>query len=195
MSLSIAVIVGSLRKESFNRRLANALTRLPAAQVHSFVFPEIGTLPLYDQDDDAHQAEAVLLLKEQIRASDGVIFVTPEYNRSIPGVLKNAIDHASRPYGQSAWMKKPVGIIGVSPSPLGTAPAQGHLRAICHVLNMPLMGHPEAYVQYHDAFFDESDVPSEKHHDFLDGWMKAFIAHARLYVLDQASPGEGPYPL
>lgn len=195
MPLSIAVFVGSLRKESFNRRLARALTGLPAARGHAFTFVEIGDLPLYDQDDDDHQAAPVLRLKEQVRAADGVIFVTPEYNRSVPGVLKNALDHGSRPYGQSAWMKKPAGVIGVSPSPIGTALAQSHLRAVCQALNMPLMGHPEAYVQYHDAFFDESDAPIERHHDFLDGWMKAFIAHAYLHSRREYDPGEGPFPL
>jgi len=182
MPLSIAVVVGSLRKESFNRRLARALTKLPAAGGHGFTFVEIGDLPLYDQDDDGHQAAPVLRLKEQIRAADAVIFVTPEYNRSIPGVLKNAIDHGSRPYGESAWKRKPAGVIGVSPSPIGTALSQSHLRAVCHSLDMPLMGHPEAYVQYYEGFFNESDAPIEKHHDFLDGWMKAFIAHAGLYA-------------
>ena len=93
----IAVIVGSLRRESYNRRLAHALTKLPAAQGHSFTFPEISDLPLYNQDDDADKPAPAVRLKREIRAVDGVIFVTPEYNRSIPGVLKNALDHASRP--------------------------------------------------------------------------------------------------
>ena len=99
----IAVVVGSLRRESMNRQLAEAMTRLPAAQGHEFSWPEIGDLPLYNQDDDASPPAAAVRLKREIRAADGVIFVTPEYNRSIPGVLKNALDHASRPHGDSAW--------------------------------------------------------------------------------------------
>ena len=125
----IAVMVGSLRKDSFNRRLANALA-MRAPDRFELQQIEIGDLPLYDQDDDAHQSHAVRRLKAQIAEAHGVIFVTPEYNRSIPGVLKNAIDHASRPYGQSAWAGKPAGIIGVSVGAIGTAGAQQHLRAI-----------------------------------------------------------------
>src|SRR3990167_9477164 len=102
----IAVIVGSLRKDSFNRKLANAIVKLAPSEF-SFKQAQIGDLPLYNQDDDANQAESVKRLKAEITASHGLLFVTPEYNRSIPGVLKNAIDHASRPYGHSAWKGKP----------------------------------------------------------------------------------------
>ena len=109
----IAVLVGSLRKDSFNRRLAHALRRMAPEDV---VLTElrIDDLPPYNQDDDAHQADSVRRLKTEVAASQGVLFVTPEYNRSIPGVLKNAIDHASRPYGQSAWARHPAGVIRVS---------------------------------------------------------------------------------
>ena len=110
----IAVVVGSLRKDSYNRRLAHAIIRLPAAAGHHFLFPEIGDLPLYNQDDDANAPEQAVRLKREIRAADGGMFVTPEYIRAIPGVLKNAIDHASRPFGDSAWAGKPAGITGAA---------------------------------------------------------------------------------
>ena len=106
----IAVVVGSLRKDSFNRKMADAIARL-APPVFSFNQVQIGDLPLYNQDDDANQAESVKRLKREIAASQGILFVTPEYNRSIPGVLKNAIDHASRPYGQNAWAGRPAGVM------------------------------------------------------------------------------------
>src|SRR5512140_1392937 len=109
----IAVVVGSLRKDSFNRKLANAIVKL-APPEFSFKQVQIGALPLYNQDEDASPAESVKSLKADIAASQGVLFVTAEYNRSIPGVLKNAIDHASRPYGQSAWAGKPARALGVS---------------------------------------------------------------------------------
>ena len=135
----IAVVVGSLRKDSFNRKLANAIVKL-APSDFSFKQVRIDDLPLYNQDDDANQAEPVKRLKAEILASHGLLFVTPEYNRSIPGVLKNAIDHASRPYGQSAWEGKPAGIVGVSPGAAGTAMAQQHLRNMLAYLDVPTLG-------------------------------------------------------
>ena len=177
MPFKIAALVGSLRAESFNRRLAHALVRLPAAQEHDYLYPGIGDLPLYNQDDDTNQAPQVLRLRDEIRAADGVLFVTPEYNRSVPGVLKNAIDHASRPFGESAWKDKPAGVIGTSPSPVGTAAAQHHLRAICHALGMPVMGQPEGYIQWNEDLVTDQGTIGEGSHDFLDGWMKAFLAH------------------
>jgi chromate reductase len=125
----IAVIVGSLRKDSFNRKLALAIAQL-APSDFTFEHLRIDDLPLYNQDDDGNQAPAVKRLKSEIAASQGLLFVTPEYNRSLPGVLKNAIDNASRPYGQSAWAGKPAGVIGVSVGAIGTAVAQQH-RATC----------------------------------------------------------------
>jgi NAD(P)H-dependent FMN reductase len=115
----IAIIVGSLRRESFNRKFANALAKLAPSNFSFQQQPQIGDLPLYNQHDDASQAAVVKRLKAEIAAAQGLLFVTPEYNRSIPGVFKNAIDHASRPYGQSAWAGKPAGVIGVSPGAIG----------------------------------------------------------------------------
>ncbi len=182
MPYRIAVIVGSLRRDSINRRLARALVRLPAAAGHAFTFPEIGDLPPYNQDQDGDQPAPTRRLKAEILAAQGVLFVTPEYNRSVPGVLKNAIDHASRPYGQSAWGDKPAGVIGTSPSPVGTAAAQHHLRAICHSLGMPVLGQPEGYIQWNDSLVGEDGTVGDASRDFLDGWMRAFLGHVGRYA-------------
>ncbi|WP_159976698.1 MULTISPECIES: NADPH-dependent FMN reductase [unclassified Novosphingobium] len=171
----IAVVVGSLRAESFNRQVAEALTRLPAAQTHEFTFADIGSLPLYDQDDDGGQADSVKALKALVSGSDGVLFVTAEYNRSIPGVLKNAIDHASRPYGQNAWAGKPAGVIGVSVGAIGTALSQQHLRNVLAYLDMPTLGAPEAFLQWKDGLLNPDGTVGEASATFLGGWMEAFL--------------------
>jgi chromate reductase len=171
----IAVIVGSLRRESFNAKLAAALAKLAPADF-TFTISEIGDLPLYNQDDDGAQAASVLRLKSEIKAASGVLFVTPEYNRSIPGVLKNAIDHASRPYGQSVWAGKPAGVIGVSVGAIGTALAQQHLRNILAYLDMPTMGGPEAFLQMKEGLFDADGNIGPASHAFLQGWMDKFTA-------------------
>ncbi len=166
----IAVIVGSLRKDSFNRKLATALAKL-APSGFAFDVIEIGDLPLYNQDDDANQATAVKRLKSEIAAAHGLIFITPEYNRSIPGVLKNAIDHASRPYGQSVWGGKPAGVIGVSVGAIGTALAQQHLRNILAYLDVPTLGQPEAFIQAKDGLFESDGSIGAASRQLLQGWM------------------------
>ncbi|WP_395392217.1 NAD(P)H-dependent oxidoreductase [Novosphingobium sp. BL-8A] len=171
----IVVVVGSLRAESFNRQFAEALTRLPAGAGHEFTFADIGSLPLYDQDDDGDQAESVKALKALIRGSDGVIFVTPEYNRSIPGVLKNAIDNASRPYGDSAWAGKPAGVIGVSIGAIGTALSQQHLRNVLAYLDMPTLGAPEAFIQWKDGLVTADGTIGEQSAGFVGGWLENFL--------------------
>ncbi|GAC1429580.1 MAG: NAD(P)H-dependent oxidoreductase [Burkholderiaceae bacterium] len=171
----IAVIVGSLRKDSFNRKLASAIVKLAPAAL-SFRQLEIGDLPPYNQDDDAKQAPPVVRLKSEIQASQGVLFVTPEYNRSIPGVLKNAIDHASRPYGKSAWAGKPAGILGVSVGAVGTATAQQHLRNVLAYLDMPTLGQPEAFIQAKEGLFDETGDIGAGSRAFLQGWMDRYVA-------------------
>ncbi|OJW68772.1 MAG: NADPH-dependent FMN reductase [Sphingomonadales bacterium 63-6] len=173
----IAIIPGSLRKESYNRRLARAIAHLPATEGHSFEIVEIGDLPLYDQDTDSDQPEPARRMKDRIRAADGVIFVTPEYNRSIPGVLKNAIDHGSRPYGDSCWGGKPAGVLGVTPGISGTAMAQQHLRNVLVSLNMPALQQPEVFLKWSDDLVDEDGRVGKQAHDLLEGWMKAFLAH------------------
>lgn len=172
-SYSIAVFVGSLRKESFNRKLAENLIKLGPADF-SFQVAEIGNLPLYNQDDDAQQAEPVRKMKSLVSASQGLLFVTPEYNRSISGVLKNAIDHGSRPYGQSAWAKKPAGVIGVSVGQIGTALAQQHLRNILAYLDVHTLGQPEAFLRA-DVLFDQGGNLKGEGREFLQKWMGRYV--------------------
>ena len=177
----IAVVVGSLRSDSFNARLADALARLAPADF-SFKRVEIGDLPLYDQDDDAQQATAVQRLKADVRAASGVLFVTPEYNRSIPGVLKNAIDHASRPYGDSAWVGKPAGVIGASIGAIGTALAQQHLRNVLAYLDMPTLGQPEAFIHAKEGLFDDEGNIGAGSRDFLQAWVNRFADWVRKHA-------------
>lgn len=181
---SIAVIVGSLRKDSINRKLADALARLAPAHF-TFRHVEIADLPHYNQDDDGAPTASVKRLKADLAASQGVLFVTPEYNRSIPGVLKNAIDLASRPYGQSAWAGKPAAVIGVSPGAIGTALAQQHLRNILAYLDMPTLGQPETFIQLRDGFFDaEGGIANPDTKKFLQGWMDRFVAWVGKHAQD-----------
>ncbi len=177
----IAVVVGSLRRDSFNRQLAKALARL-APKEFSLKELEIGDLPLYNQDDDAHQAEQVLRLKREVAAAHGLLFVTPEYNRSVPGVLKNAIDHASRPYGKNAWAGKPAGVIGVSVGAIGTALAQQHLRNILAYLDVPTMGQPEAFLQAKDGLFDGDGNIGADSREFVQGWVDRYVAWVKQFA-------------
>ena len=174
----IAVLVGSLRRESFNRRLAEAVARL-APPDFGFTVLSLQDLPPYDQDDDDQPAAAVQRLKAMIVAAQGVLFVTPEYNRSIPGVLKNAIDHASRPYGKSAWKGKPAALIGVSIGAVGTAVAQQHLRNVLAYLDMPTLGQPEVFLQAADGLFDDHGAIGAGSREFMQRWMDAFSAWVR----------------
>lgn len=171
----IVVLVGSLRRESFNRKLASAVAKLAPAEF-AFEQVEIGDLPLYNQDDDAHPAEPVQRLKGQIKAAHGLLFVTAEYNRSIPGVLKNAIDHASRPYGQSAFAGKPAGVLGASVGAVGTAVAQQHLRNVLAYLDVPTLGQPEAFIAVKEGLFDEAGNIGADSRKFLQDWMDKYVA-------------------
>ena len=177
----IAVIVGSLRRESFNRKLANAIVKLAPPD---FVFSQaqIGDLPLYNQDDDAHQHASVMRLKQEIKAAHGLLFVTPEYNRSIPGVLKNAMDHASRPYGQSAFAGKSAGVLGVSVGAVGTALAQQHLRNVLAYLDVPTLGQPEAFIQAKDGLFDAAGDIGTASKQFLQSWMDHYVAWVKRHA-------------
>jgi chromate reductase len=177
----IGVIVGSLRRDSFNRKLASAMARL-APPDFSFKQLVIGDLPLYDQDDDASPADTVTRLKTDIAASRGLLFVTPEYNRSIPGVLKNAIDHASRPYGKSAWAGKPAGVLGVSVGAIGTAMAQQHLRNILAYLDVPTLGQPEAFIHAKEGLFDDAGEIGEGSKKLLVTWMDRYVAFVKKYA-------------
>lgn len=177
----IAVVVGSLRKDSFNRKLALALAKL-APSDFLFEHVRIDDLPLYNQDDDGKPSEQVTRLKTHIKESQGLLFVTPEYNRSIPGVLKNAIDHASRPYGKSVWDGKPAGVIGASVGPIGTAPAQQHLRNILAYLNVPALGQPEAFIHNKDGLYDEAGNIGKDSLKFLQGWVDQYVAFVKKHV-------------
>ncbi len=176
----IAVMVGSLRRDSFNRKLATAIAKLAPSEF-SFEQLRIDDLPLYNQDDDAHPAESVKRLKSDIEAARGVLFVTAEYNRSIPGVLKNAIDHASRPYGQSAWAGKPAGVLGVSVGAIGTAVAQQHLRTILAYLDMPTLGQPEAFLQAKEGLFDPDGNVGADSRKFLQDWTSRYVAWVKAH--------------
>ncbi len=180
-SYQIAVIVGSIRKDSLNFKLAKAITKLAPADF-SFNFVNIEHLPLYNQDNDANMPASVQAFKAEISAANGLIFVTPEYNRSIPGVLKNAIDNASRPYGQSAWAGKPAGILGVSVGVLGSSLAQQHLRNILSYLDMPTLGQPEAFIQAKDGLFDAEGNIGPDSLKFLQGWMNQYVAWVKKIV-------------
>jgi chromate reductase, NAD(P)H dehydrogenase (quinone) len=177
----IAVIVGSLRRESINRKLAEALAKLagPRAQ---FTILRIDDLPLFNQDQEPNPPAAVTRLKGEIEAADGVLIVTPEYNRSIPGVLKNAIDWASRPYGKNSFNGKPTAAIGASGGAIGTAAAQQHLRSILVYLNVTLMGQPEGYISFKPGLVDDQhNVTDESVRKFLQTYVDAFAAWVERY--------------
>jgi chromate reductase, NAD(P)H dehydrogenase (quinone) len=177
----IAVMVGSLRNDSFNRHLADAIVKL-APPEFSFSRVEIGDLPLYNQDDDDHPAEPVRRMKDAIAAAHGLLIVTPEYNRSIPGVLKNALDHGSRPTGRSVWAGKPAGIIGVSPGNSGTAMCQQHLRNVLSYLDVAVMRQPEAYLQMREGMFDNEGNIGPASRQYLQNWMDHYMAWIRKYA-------------
>ena len=180
--IKIAVIVGSIRKDSFNRKLATALARLAPADFQFEQVP-IDALPLYNQDHDGSPSAEVTRFKDAIKSAQGLLFVTPEYNRSIPGVLKNAIDHASRPYGKNVWSGKPAGVLGASIGAIGTALAQQHLRNILAFLDAPTLGQPEVFLKVDDAFFkDDGSIASEGSQKFLQGWMDAYAAWVKKHA-------------
>jgi len=178
---TIAVVVGSLRKDSFNRAVAKAIVKLAPAD---FTFKEvaIASLPLYNQDADGHEDAATLAFRKEIAERDAVLFVTPEYNRSMPGVLKNALDQGSRPYGQSVWAGKPAAVIGVSPGAMGTALAQQHLKSVLNFLNMPTLCQPEMYLQFREGLLDADGNIGEASRGFLQGFMDAYIAWVKWHL-------------
>ncbi len=153
MARNIAVVVGSLRKDSFTRKVANALAEI-AAPALALEQLEIGSLPLYNQDLEASPPGEWQRFRDRVRAADAVVFATPEYNRSVPGVLKNAIDVGSRPYGKSAWAGKPAAVISVSPGAVGGFGANHHLRQSLVFLDMPCLQQPEVYISGADKLFD-----------------------------------------
>jgi len=169
----ITVIVGSIRRESINRKLAQALTKLaPGSQ---FSFARLDDLPLFNQDLEANMPAPVARFKKEIEEADALLIVTPEYNRSIPGVLKNAIDWASRPYGKSSFPGKPTAIIGTSSGQVGTAAAQQHLRSVLVNQDTALLGQPEAYIQFTPGLIDDAgNITNEATKKLLQGFMDKF---------------------
>jgi chromate reductase len=173
---NVAVLVGSLRKESLNRKVALTLASLAPPSLKLEIV-EIGDLPHYDQDADTNPPEAWRQFRQRVKSADAVLFVTPEYNRSVPGVLKNAIDVGSRPYGQSAWEGKPGAVVSVSPGAIGAFGANHHLRQSLVFLNVPAMQQPEAYIGSAGELFDEQGkLTNDKRREFFTKFMQAFAA-------------------
>lgn len=174
-SIQVAVLVGSLRRDSYNLKVAKAIEKIAPAEF-LFMYANIADLPLYNQDYDDKNAESVVRFKAMIASAQALLFVTPEYNRSVPGVLKNAIDHGSRPYGQSVWAGKPAGIIGVSVGAIGTAMAQQHLRNILAYLDVPTLGQPEAFMHAREGFLDEHGDFGKPSSKFMANWVAQYSA-------------------
>jgi len=182
MSTKVAVLVGSLRKGSLNRRAAVALAGLAPAGMELNIV-EIGELPLYNQDLDEAPPAPWVAFRAAVKAADAVLFVTPEYNRSVPGVLKNAIDVGSRPYGSSVWSGKPGAVMSVAPGAMGGFGANHHLRQSMVFLDVPMMQQPEAYVGGAAALFDEAGaLTNESTKKFFENFINAFQAWIKTHT-------------
>jgi chromate reductase len=180
----VGYLIGSLSTASINRKLAKALVRLAPPELEMVEVP-FRDLPLYSPDYDAKFPPAATAFKDAIAKVDAVLFVTPEYNRSIPGGLKNAIDWASRPYGKNSFTRKPSAVIGASPGAIGTAVAQQHLRSLLGYCNSPQMNAPEAYIQFTPGLIsDDGGVTNEKTEEFLRTYMAEFAGFiGRVYTV------------
>jgi len=184
----IGYLVGSLSSTSINRTLSTALIKLAPEELDFTEIP-IGNLPLYSQDYDADFPPAGRELKAAIEASDGILFVSPEYNRSIPGALKNAIDWGSRPWGSNSFARKPTGIIGASPGGIGTAVMQSSMRSVLSFLDAPQLNSPEAYIQFSaEVFSPDGEVTNEGTRTFLRHYMEEYSAFVQR-VLAANAPG------
>ncbi|MGN6366012.1 NADPH-dependent FMN reductase [Asticcacaulis taihuensis] len=179
--ISVAVIVGSLRRDSINRKVAQAVTRLNAPGL-AFTFVEIGDQPLYNADFEAAPPPAVVAFRQAIAAAQAFLFVSPEYNRSVPGVLKNAIDIASKPNGHNGWGNKPGGLFGATPGAIGTAVMQSHLRTVMGGVGVTVFSGPEIYLTVKDGFFTENGDFNEGTQKFLQGWMDGYAAFVKKMV-------------
>jgi chromate reductase len=180
----VAVIVGSLRKESINRKVANTLVEL-APEALKLDITDIGQLPIYNQDSDENPPAVFTRFRERIKAADAVLFVTPEHNRSVPALLKNAIDVGSRPYGKNVWNGKPAAIVSASTGAIGGFGANHHLRQSLAFLNVPTLAQPEAYLGAADKLFDaQGKLINEGTKKFLQGFMQTFGA----WVATHAKP-------
>src|SRR5689334_670435 len=171
---NVAVLVGSLRKDSINRKVAHALIeRAPSSLRLEIV--EIGELPLYDQDGDANPPTPWTTFRQRVKAADAVLFVTPEYNRSVPAPLKNALDVGSRPYGQSAWNGKPGAVVSASPGAIGGFGANHHLRQSLVFLNVPALQQPEVYLSAADKLFGpDGTLTNDDTRKLLQGFLQVF---------------------
>ncbi|GCE77961.1 NADPH-dependent FMN reductase [Cellulomonas biazotea] len=188
MTYRIGYFVGSLSSTSINRRLAGALVALAPDDLEFTEIP-IGDLPLYSPDHDGDYPPVARALKESIEASDGILFVSPEYNRSIPGALKNAIDWGSRPWGTNSFARKPTGIVGASIGAIGTAVMQSSMRSVLSFLNAPQLNAPEVYVQVQeDTFGDDGSVRDASLEEFLRHYMAEYCAFVQR-VLSVTAPG------
>lgn len=177
----VAMIVGSLRKESFNKKLAHALIKLEHPEL-DFLLVKIDDIPLYNQDLDTNLPASVVRFKKEIAEADAVLFVTPEYNRSIPGVLKNIIDWGTRPYGQNVWAGKPMTAAGTSPGAIGTAVAQSHLRSIMVAEDGIYFGLPEVYLVYSEGLIDSNFVVTvESTRKVLQKFLDKFALNIKKY--------------
>jgi chromate reductase, NAD(P)H dehydrogenase (quinone) len=173
---TVAVLVGSLRKESFSRKTARALIALAPASL-TLEIVEVGDLPLYNEDleNATPKPAAWVTFRDRVRPADAVLWITPEYNRSVPGVLKNAIDVGSRPYGHSVWSAKPCGVISISPGPYGAFGANHHIRQSFVFLDMPAMQQPEVYISQAASLFDEQGtLTNDKTRELLQRFITSF---------------------
>jgi chromate reductase len=178
----VAVFVGSLRKDSFNRKLARAVEKL-APDDFEFAYVRIDNLPMYNQDfDEDYPAEAARL-KKDVESADAVLFVTPEYNRAMPGVLKNAIDIGSRPWGTNSFAGKPAAVLGISIGAIGTALAQQHLRNTMAYLDMPTLGQPEVFMQMKDGLLDDDgNIGNDGTRKFLQDFVDRYVAWVKRHA-------------
>lgn len=183
----VAILVGSLRKGSNNRKMANALIKMGIPGLDLTIL-EIGDLPLYNEDLDTDaRPDTWTSFREALRSSAAVLFITPEYNRSVPGALKNAIDVGSRPYGKSAWQRKPGAVISLSPGKMGAFGANHHLRQSLVFLNVPAMAQPEAYIGGAAKLFDDAgNLVDDGTRTFLQEFMKAFAAWIDMLISGEA---------
>jgi chromate reductase len=198
MSYKIAILVGSLRKDSTNRKVAQSICAIRGDNLDCSMV-EIGDLPLYNEELDMNPPAQWVRFRQQVGAADGVLFVSPEYNRGIPGVLKNAIDVGSRPYGQSVFDKKPAAIVTASPGSIGGFGSNYQIRQAAVYLNMPVMAQPEAYLgNVSENSFDESDCLKDGPlkdlitmlaHAFA-GWVETILRSRRLLAEDAAHPAK-----
>ncbi|GAB3318092.1 NADPH-dependent FMN reductase [Luteimonas notoginsengisoli] len=178
----VALFVGSLRKDSFNRKLAKAVEKL-APEDFEFAHVRIDDLPLYNQDFDADYPAEATRLKKDIESADAVLFVTPEYNRAIPGVLKNAIDIASRPWGTNSFAGKPAAVLGISVGAIGTALAQQHLRNVLAYLDAPTLGQPEVFMQMKDGLIDDDgNIGNDDTRKFLQDFVDRYVAWVKKHA-------------